>query len=120
MRFYTSGLLSKWGFKDGDILDDLLWDSGLCGTGKLGDDSELQEHDVLTKIIQDYVLPKITDDVKTCRIMTIHNPIRAEFVNGVSVEWTNSKQEIKINPEFVEVPDELIIQVAKNLRKLNP
>lgn len=106
MRIYTIGLLSKWGLHDGDILDDLLFDN-------FGFVEALEfEHEVLIKVVEKYVIPKLDQKIEATRITTIHNPIRARTVNGEDVEWFKGN-DIELTPTYIDVDDKKIIKIAK-------
>ncbi len=108
MLFATSGLLSKWGFSDGDLLDDLLWDHDIRGADNQA---------VLATIVEQYVVPALDQEVETERIGTLHNPIRAVTVDGE--EWGDRVYQPFIadgvlTPEYVEVPDDVILDLARD------
>lgn len=68
-QFFSDSLLSKWGFGDGDMLNEL------CGA---------TSHDDLALFVEKVIVPQITSHkITTCRIHTSHNPIRAETIDGV-------------------------------------
>lgn len=104
MLFHTESILSKWGFDDGDMLDDLLWDNGI----ELDD-----KHKLLIKVVREKVLPEIKQHVEVFEIGTIHNPIRAESVDGVKVDNYGDNPNIHLLPESVEVDDAEILRMAR-------
>ncbi len=72
----AEGLNSKFGFSDGEILEDMIpekwWDA---------------EHAILAHLVREKLLPLLDDRVSLFEIPTCHNPIRAEldtrkFVDG--------------------------------------
>lgn len=78
----AAGLTSKWGFADGDILDDILFDAGLNNIPwpDQWDEKSFNlsfEHEVLARCVETYLLPAVPS-VKTFRIVTGHNPIRTD------------------------------------------
>jgi hypothetical protein len=80
----ATSLLSKWGFGDGDCLNDWWWD-----TYDEPFPEDIDFHDVLVHLVKRHLLPRIAEagyviDVMT--IDTIHNPIRAETVNGRRID----------------------------------
>ena len=106
MKFYTSGLLNKFGFQDGDMIDDLLFENfGLASNLNF-------THNVLVKVVVDHVIPKLDQKIEQVIITTIHNPIRAGTVNGHRVDWYNGN-EFELTPKIVEVSDQIIIDIAK-------
>jgi len=103
MRFYTEGLLSKFGFDDGDQLDLLL---------SVGD---VEEHHVLVEVVRQYVVPALHQSVTLQVVPTHHNPVRAATVNGDRVNIFRAEEvgRIKLTPEFVDVPDGYILAIAE-------
>lgn len=83
---FASGLLSKFGFSDGDLLDDYAFDEVLP--------EDLSRHVPLIAAVRKYLLPALDSRVEVEEIDTIHNPIRAtdetrQYVDeSVSVEVT--------------------------------
>ena len=97
----TDGLLSKWGFDDGDLFDDVVtqWEHA---TGRAGD-----RHQVLVAAVRRWVLPVLRQRVEEEVVTTIHNPIRAVKVDGVPVGgalWDPDQTEFSLSPRFVRVP----------------
>jgi hypothetical protein len=107
MRFYTEGLLSKWGFNDGDILDDLLYDH----FGTFDEDP----HELLIKVVRVHILPKLEQMVEVHEINTIHNPIRATSVNGVKINVYEGIHGVSLTPEYVDIDDQHIVNLARNM-----
>jgi hypothetical protein len=66
ITLYAQCLYSKWGFSDGDILQDAVAVLGL----------NVYHKDVLCQLVEDKLLPVLPYPVKTERISTAHNPIR--------------------------------------------
>lgn len=120
MRFRTADLCSRWGFNDGDLLDDLLWDAGYTAvdirtwlspsdeTGPLWH----HEHAVLIVTVIAHVLPAIDQVVDVYAISTIHNPIRARTIDGVAVDEIDGDYEGVLTPGYVDVPDDVITTIA--------
>jgi hypothetical protein len=103
VHLFSQGLLSKWGFSDGDVLDDPLWDEA----DRRGDDPRgHDEHAVLIRAVREYLLPRLDQSVEVETTSTIHNPIRATKVDGVEVEVDGNSDydDIHLTPEWVEVP----------------
>lgn len=114
MRFYTSGLLSKWGFIDGGLLDDMLY--GLLESREISlrQLDAVDSRKLLCWAVENYVLPKIKSDVGIVFRATSHNPVRADRVNGMDVDWF-SENEFEIEPAFVDVDDRIILAKAVEL-----
>lgn len=110
---FSSGLLSKWGFGDGDAPDE-FWDW-------------LEEQDcehvplgwkrILCVLVERYVVPVLDQKVTTVRISTLHNPIRARTVDGQGVKrwWYEPDGAPELTPECVEVPMSEVVKVAAEL-----
>jgi hypothetical protein len=100
MILHTEDLLSKWGFRDGDIMHEWLRERGL---------PEEDAQDLLTRIVMKYVIPEIAQNhaVKVNTIITSHNPIRLSQLDDekddFAIEWN-----CEINPLTVEVTDDCI------------
>jgi len=78
----ADSLLSKWGFGDGDALNDWWWDN-------YDEEPPFGDHEMLYALVVAHLLPKMREagwDVELVRISTIHNPVRAERLNGVEVD----------------------------------
>ncbi len=107
MRFNTRELLHKWGFEDGDLLMPFLHAHGF-------DLGELNHVDVLRAVLEGYVLPAIRNAVEWRSISTLHNPVRVTSVDGLAVDNLQADHpDVRLVPEFVDVPDEVILTYAK-------
>ena len=105
MKFSTNSLLSKWGFDDGDILDGLLYDNGL----------DVDAHKVLIKVVKTLLLAKIKQNVEVIEIHTIHNPIRAQTVDGVEINNYKYGHGDLLTPKVIDIDDDEIIKIAKEI-----
>ncbi|MDK0520378.1 hypothetical protein [Streptomyces sp. ML-6] len=108
VTLFSDGLLSKWGFNDGDTPEQWLdW----CETQGI-------DHTVLdfpwAALVRQHLVPVIEQDVAVVDIETIHNPIRAETVNGTDVTeaWAGRAPAPALTPEHVEVPMTEVLRVA--------
>ena len=104
----ASSLLSKWGFADGDALSDWWWDNFDC-------DPPFSDHDAIYSLAEKYLVPQMELagwTVELVRIQTIHNPARAERLNGVEVDWYAGTTEI---PVEARVTKEQILAVVATL-----
>lgn len=110
VRLFTAGLLSKWGFNDGAVLDDILFDAGYTRAGGF-------YGAVLQRVVTEFVLPALAPHhtITTYRITTNHNPIRAQEVDGVAA---SDSQGIALSPEFVDVPLSEVVRVASETSAL--
>lgn len=92
----TNSLFSKFGFCDGDVLDEFMWDyepaQGGRLTGKPGSRVEFLgfDHALLVRLVKKHLLPLVPRPVETYQICSIHNPLRAEdgVVNDFYAEVT--------------------------------
>lgn len=108
-------LLSKWGFNDGDMPDDVAdaWD-------ELHPDrfvSVAWRDGVLPQLVREFLEPALDQDVTLTEIGTNHNPIRASTVNGIDVEefWVGPHRddEPRLTPETVEVPMAEVLRLCE-------
>lgn len=115
LRLFTQGLLSKWGFSDGDPFIDENYD--------LYD--AIEEHRVhprrlLAELVRRFVVPALDQAVEVEYISTSHNPIRATSIDGVAVpdgvHYGRLPEPVELTPDCVEVPYARVIEVAAELR----
>jgi len=108
IRLYASGLFSKYGFGDGDIIDGILWDNGLGQKAAVGKYADFGlAHATLIDLVKTKLLPSLPFPVNTEEILTSHNPIRAEY--GESEEGLENF--------FVEVTYEDILTTTQKFIK---
>lgn len=108
---FSSGLLSKWGFNDGDAPDDVL---EYCESHGLGWRADW--HPVLVRLVQQFLVPVLAQDVTLAVMKTNHNPVRAETVNGADVaDFWYEGDGPELSPEYVQVP---LAEVARAIREL--
>lgn len=122
VAFSTGSLLSKWGFGDGDQLDDLLYDNGYGDVWEterlsLPDEAFSFDHRVLIRCVETFVLPQVREhhEITTYRIHTIHNPIRASLIDGEDVDDTSGRW-CDLTPPTVEVPVAQVLAIAEEER----
>lgn len=103
VTLFSSSLLSKWGFNDGDWPDD-VWDIlDERGATDLVD----HWHDVLIELVKTRLIPALDQQVVVVEMQTNHNPIRVTTVDGVDVQadWYEDRLSIeRLTPEYVDVP----------------
>lgn len=107
ITLFSAGLLSKWGFSDGDLLKWLR---------KFGD---YNHRAVLCAVVRQKLLPALTQKVEVEEIGTIHNPIRARTVDGENVthmhcDSTRCTEGI-FTPASVDVTGEEVLAIARSL-----
>ncbi len=89
----SSGLFSKWGFCDGDVLDDFMYELFQFNApvdGNWNADLGL-EHCILQRLIEKYLLPLCPEGFELHSFSSCHNPVRAclDMIDpGVHVEVT--------------------------------
>lgn len=114
MRFDTRDLLHKWGFEDGDLLMPFLHDQGI--------DLGIVDHNrVLQAVVEGHVLPAIQNVIEWRAICTMHNPVRITSVDGSTIDnMQTDHPDVKLVPDFVEVPDEIILGYAEADGRASP
>lgn len=100
IEFYPDGLLSKFGFGDGDMLVELMEEHHL----------QVDRSELLAAVVERLVVPRLDQRVETYTLASMHNPIRARTVDGEAADIHSD-----LTPEFIEVPIGQIIAVAGTL-----
>jgi len=105
---FSDGLLSKWGFDDGNTPD--TWYDYCDGHGI--DWREVRYP--LVRLVREVLLPALNQAVEVVEISTIHNPIRAQTIDGVNVEdrWYEVDSGVHLTPESIEVPMWRVMELA--------
>lgn len=78
----AESLCSKWGFGDGDALDDWWWDT-------YDEAPTIDTHELLHALVLAFLMPAIREaghEVVLERIETNHNPVRAFTIDGVEID----------------------------------
>jgi len=114
MIFHTDSLISKWGFDDGDILENFAFNNNLEFEYD-PDKSHSGSHSALIKLVCEHILPKLDQEVIVQEISCIHNPIRALTVNGrdASAFWHESFSPPFITPATIYIPNEIVLEIVK-------
>lgn len=102
-----SSLCSKWGFGDGDMLDDWWWDT-------YGEAPSLNSDDLLHALVLTYLAPAIEaagHRVEIVRVETCHNPVRAISLDGLEVDWYSLEDEL--SDVSVDVPRPGVEEIAR-------
>jgi hypothetical protein len=110
----SAGLLSKYGFNDGDEPDDLV--ELLEAEPPFGYDyTTFDWHPVLIALVREHLLPRLDQNVEVVEVETAHNPIRATVVDGVDVtySWFDHQPEPPLTPEYVDVPYEAVLAAVR-------
>jgi hypothetical protein len=108
LTLFSSSLLSKWGFNDGDAPDQWY---DYCDS--LGVDWTKLEFP-LAALVRKHLVPALEQTITVCDIETSHNPIRAETVDGQDVTevWFGRAPEPTLTPEAVDVPMADVLRLA--------
>jgi hypothetical protein len=88
IRLAAEDIFSKYGFGDGDLLDDLLEDNGFAPTAEIGeeDDAEFFGHAVLRAAVQAFLRPVLPPECAlTFGASRCHNPVRLSPFVGDAV-----------------------------------
>jgi len=108
--FETKDLLSKWGFDDGGLLDDIIekyFGYLLCN------------QKVLSAIIKRFVIPYIKDDIEVSYKVSIsHNPVRISKINGIDISdcWCKDKKpDIYLPKIWVNIPT-IVLYIKENIQ----
>ena len=114
VRFFTNGLLSKWGFEDGDMLIDFTYESDDWGAKQICD-----PHALLVESVRRFILPNLAQHVEVFEIGGIHNPIRAKSVDGAEFDnYNDPHQPDLLAPSVLVVEDEAIRELAESLQRV--
>lgn len=87
-----------------------------CERSDLGVD----DRQLLCALVRQCLLPVLDQHVEVVEIETSHNPIRASTVDGVRVPeevWYGDAPGPTLTPESVEIPYDVILQIAAGLRE---
>lgn len=111
------GLLSKWGFNDGDMPDH-IWD---WLEERIGIDAarDVPWRTVLEALVREHLVPALDQAVEVVTVETCHNPIRATTVDGADVEdfwFQNLAEQPKLTPDGVDVPYEAVLTAVQAAR----
>lgn len=109
LRLHSSDLLSKWGFGDGDVLAQWWWDV-------YDEEPPKNDHDLLYVLVTQYLLPLLRKegyDVQVYRILTTHNPVRAEYINGKSLSDLSIIDGDLLGDSVVELTKEQVETITK-------
>ncbi|MFI0825713.1 hypothetical protein ACH4Q7_14795 [Streptomyces roseolus] len=108
LTLFSSSLLSKWGFNDGeDPADWLDW----CEAN--GIDYTALAFPLLP-LVRTHLLPHIEQAVSLVEVETCHNPVRVDTVDGIDVTevWFGRAPEPTLMPDHVDVPMSEVLRLA--------
>ena len=100
--FRAKDLADKFGFGDGDLLDDTLMDR-LDGLEAPDDDHMEPDHEVLARCVLRYLAPLMDPPLPLMRIHSQHNPIRLDEMSDARFIDENLS---------VEIPEHIVLAIA--------
>jgi hypothetical protein len=104
LTLHSWSLLSKFGFNDGDVPDEIL--DYMFEAGVNPRETPWDWHDALRAMVRKHLLPALAaegHEVEVYDIDTAHNPIRADKIDGVVVDSLDRDQWPTLTPEYVTV-----------------
>jgi hypothetical protein len=113
LPLWSSGLLSKFGFGDGDEPD--AWLDWCDEQGVDYNAPGWDWHATLRRLVREHLVPKLDQRVELVDIDTAHNPIRAEKVDGVEIDWYRDYPDDLLTPDVVEVPYSEVLRIAREV-----
>lgn len=108
LRLHSRDLLSKWGFNDGSMPDDVFGWVEDAGIDRMAVDWPC----VLEQLVREHLLPLVERDLVVVEVVP-HNPIRAEFVDGLEIDWYAIDPQVKLTPEYVDVPRDVVLAACR-------
>lgn len=105
----ASGLFSKWGFCDGDVVREWIGDaedSDLIGPRQLDGDT----HAVLIQLVTEHLLPLLPGPFTIRHIETLHNPIRVDTWRGEEWDDYAKNAPAEVDDIAVSVPGRLVLR----------
>jgi hypothetical protein len=103
----SSGLLSKYGFNDGDEQDE-FWDWRVAQGIE-----DIAWHPTLRRLVREHLMPRLDQQVDVYDIDTIHNPIRASTVDGIAVDDMQPDAGPQLTPDGVAIPYAEVLRIAR-------
>ena len=109
---FSSGLLSRHGFDDGDEPDawlDYCEDRGVTQPPSW-------RYELLPRLVREHLLPALDQEVEIVIISCNHNSVRASTVDGRNAEheWSSrAEPAIRLTPEQVSVPFSAVFAMAR-------
>lgn len=105
--------MSKWGFMDGDILDDILWElyegrlpEKYVFEGRRGSDCDHGfSHALLIETVKRKLLPVMPEGFKIKHFSSLHNPVRAH----------EDCEDIEVGDIYVIVQPDDVAQIAEQM-----
>ena len=111
LLLHPSGLLSKWGFSDGDVISITAPDDVYDLAQRIG------QHELLSAVVRAFLVPAIPHALELEEITCCHNPIRASSMDGIDVSdlWSSTGTTPLDDIDPVVVPWSDVVALASNL-----
>lgn len=112
----AESLMSKWGFSDGEALNDWWWD-------QYDEAPPFDDALVLHALVVAYLVPALRaagHQVEIFTIQTNHNPVRAETLNGVEVDHYSLQDHLDPPVSVTLSPEQVTEIVRKTVPTLSP
>ena len=110
MRFYPDDLTDRWGFYDGDIMNQLILEHNI--------QTKLYHKDVLIHVIKEFILPKLDKEVKLYEnFSSSHNCAIADTINGIPASVFTGESDGELKPEYIDVDDDVLVEFIKNIKE---
>lgn len=103
-------LRSKFGFSDGDLLHEVLFDN------ELTEHEDVGQHEVLVEVVKRYLLPALPEKIEVEEYCTCHNPIRQKGWPDVVCNYEGAFEKTRVTvteAQVCEVARALIAEADK-------
>lgn len=112
--FSTEHLLTKWGFADGELLDNFLRENGYGQMDKESEDWYQFSRRVLCEVVERQVIPRIENNVSPYRMAGSHNPSRVWEADGIHMsDWQD--QTPTLRPSCLEIEKKVVLEIAAEI-----
>jgi hypothetical protein len=105
MNLSSHDLVSKWGFHDGDMPDDVYDELERRGIAF----ASVDWHATLEVLVYRYLVPRFDCTVEVTRLHTHHNPMRATAIAGQDVRWAWAQHDADVPDVDLDVSLDQII-----------
>jgi hypothetical protein len=117
VRLAADCLFSKFGFNDGDLLDDLLEDNGYTYDlgevwGEFGKTELGLSQRLLVKLVDEFLLPSLPIKLEPKICLGIHNPYRCETATAHGESTTPPEVQVCA----VTIPNATVLEMAEALK----
>ena len=110
ITLHARDVLSKWGFDDGDLM---LHDQRCRAI--LEEFQGVTSHELLVAVVRRCLLPRLHQHVELAELVTLHNPARAESVDGVKLDGYGSPVD---GDDYVDLTPDLIVVALDEIRAI--